>query len=194
MWHFSCKAKKLQFLAVLTWFLILGEIQDGSQDGDHSWWHHRPPAEPPPVKYTSSWDFPVKIKSFRNTVTYQKLQGGVPSTPPPPMYYGGGMSLRVRPTINQTSFLAVKTVLSWHPRTFVSTKKIWEEQFGFIVGWKNCRHFSTPPLVSQRNDVWGTSSEIPWERTILMICVVLLINYAARETFFNLSEALLRSW
>ena len=115
------------------------------------------------------------------------------SIPPPPMYYGGGMSLRVRPTINQTSFLAVKTVLSWHPRTFVSTKKIWEEQFGFIVGWKNCRHFSTPPLVSQRNDVWGTSSEIPWERTILMICVVLLINYAARETFFNLSEALLRS-
>ena len=121
------------------------------------------------------------------------------SIPPPPMYYGGGMSSRVRPTINQTSFLAVKTVLSWHPRTFVSTKKKYE--FGFIVDWKNCRHFSTPPLGSQGNDVWGTSSEISWERTwergwntILIICVVLLINYAARETFFNLTEALLRSW
>ena len=52
------------------------------------------------------------IKSFRNTVTYQKLRGGVPSTPPPHMYYGRGMSLRVRLSINQTSFLAVKTVLT----------------------------------------------------------------------------------
>ena len=26
--------------------------------------------------------FPLKVKSFRNTATYQKLRGGVPSTPP----------------------------------------------------------------------------------------------------------------
>ena len=28
--------------------------------------------------------FPLKVKSFRNTATYQKLRGGVPSTPPLP--------------------------------------------------------------------------------------------------------------
>ena len=26
--------------------------------------------------------FPLNVKSFRNTATYQKLRGGVPSTPP----------------------------------------------------------------------------------------------------------------
>ena len=43
------KRKKLPFLAVLTWFLILDKIQDG----DHVWWRHRPPAAPPPIKYTA---------------------------------------------------------------------------------------------------------------------------------------------
>ena len=28
--------------------------------------------------------FPLKVKSFQNTATYQKLLGGVPFTPPPP--------------------------------------------------------------------------------------------------------------
>ena len=42
--------KQLPFLAVSTWFLILGKIQDGSQDGDHCWWRHRSPAAPPPLK------------------------------------------------------------------------------------------------------------------------------------------------
>ena len=30
--------KKNTFVAVLTWFLILGKIQVGGQDGDHCWW------------------------------------------------------------------------------------------------------------------------------------------------------------
>ena len=51
--NFHVKHKKLPFLAVLTWFLILGKIQDGSQDGDHCWWRNRPPAAPPFIKYTS---------------------------------------------------------------------------------------------------------------------------------------------
>ena len=29
--------KKLLFMAVLTWFLILCKIQDGGQGGDHCW-------------------------------------------------------------------------------------------------------------------------------------------------------------
>ena len=70
------KRKKLPFLAVLTWFLIIDKIQDG----DHVWWRHRPPAVPPPIKYTAVphlvqqiKGFPLKAKSFRNTATYQKL-------------------------------------------------------------------------------------------------------------------------
>ena len=47
---FTSSTKKSPFLAVLTWFLILGKIQDG----DHCWWRHRPPAAPPPIKCTSS--------------------------------------------------------------------------------------------------------------------------------------------
>ena len=29
-------------------------IRCKNQDGDHFWWRHRPPAAPPPMKYTSS--------------------------------------------------------------------------------------------------------------------------------------------
>ena len=79
------------FIAVFTWFLILGKIQDRSQDCEHCWWRHRPPAALSPIKYiSSSWenwkikDCALKAKSVRNTATYQKLLGGVPSTPPPP--------------------------------------------------------------------------------------------------------------
>ena len=36
---FFSSTKKSPSLAVLTWFLILGKIQDG----DHCWWRHRPP-------------------------------------------------------------------------------------------------------------------------------------------------------
>ena len=52
--------RKLPFIAILTWFLILGKIQDGSQDNDHIilfCWRQKPPAAPPPIKYTSScWE------------------------------------------------------------------------------------------------------------------------------------------
>ena len=37
---FYMSSKKNPFIAVLTWFLILGKIQDG----DHCWWRHRPPS------------------------------------------------------------------------------------------------------------------------------------------------------
>ena len=94
---FHVKHKKLLFLAVLTWFLILGKIQDG----DHCWWRHRPPAAPPPIKYTSFVKkikgFPLKVRSFQNTATHQKLRGGIPSPPPVPC---GGMNLLVRPRGN----------------------------------------------------------------------------------------------
>ena len=102
MWYFTCEARKLQFIAALIWFLILDQIQNGGQDGDHCCRCQRPPAAPPPIKYTSScWEdqrLSTKGKivlkycniSKWNTATYQNLCGRVPSTrPPPPSYHGG---------------------------------------------------------------------------------------------------------
>ena len=55
MFYFSSRAqKKISISRGLTWFLILGKIQDGGQDGDYCWWRHRPPAAPLPIKYISS--------------------------------------------------------------------------------------------------------------------------------------------
>ena len=76
MRYFTCRAQKIFILAVLK---RLALSQDGGQYGDHVWWRHRPPAAPPPVKYTSSCREDQRLstdgKSFRNTATYQKLNG-----------------------------------------------------------------------------------------------------------------------
>ena len=48
---------------------------------------------------------------------------------------------------------------------------------------RNSRHFATPPPVSTRNDVCGTSAEIPyWWRVTCQICVVLLIGWSKCST------------
>ena len=51
--------------------------------------------------------FPLKVKSFQNTATCQKLRGGIPSTPLP-LYHGGGMNLLVHPRVklNQRSYVS----------------------------------------------------------------------------------------
>ena len=93
-----------------TWFLILDKIQDGGQDGDHLWWRHRPPAAPPPIKYTLSCreDLLLKIKGFQlkakivsKYCNIQKTQGGFHQPPPPlpSLYHGGVTTLRVRPRV-----------------------------------------------------------------------------------------------
>ena len=79
------KRKKLLILIVFTWFLILDKIQDG----DHVWWRHRPPATPPPIKYTSSCREDQRLSTEGKIVLkfcdISKTQGRkVPSTPPPP--------------------------------------------------------------------------------------------------------------
>ena len=82
--------KKLPFIAVLTWFLILGKIQDGSQDGDHCKWRHRPPAAPPPIKHASScWDdqsFSTEGKIVSKYCNTSKVigRGFINPLPPPP--------------------------------------------------------------------------------------------------------------
>ena len=84
--------RKLPFIAILTWFLILGKIQDG----DHCWWRHRPPAAPPPIKYTSScWEdqrFSTEGKIVSKCCNISKTLGSG-SFPPPPLLVPGLLEL-----------------------------------------------------------------------------------------------------
>ena len=92
------KHKKIPFIAILTWFLILGKIEDG----DHCWWRHLPSAAPPPIKYTSSCWEDQRLSTKGEIVSkYCNRSKTLSSTPPhptfiPPLYHSGGMSLRVR--------------------------------------------------------------------------------------------------
>ena len=54
---------------------------------------------------------------------------------------------------------------------------------GFLsdLAWENSRHFATPLQVSKWNDVWETSTEIPyWWRATIQIWVALVVPF---ETF-----------
>ena len=88
----TCQAKKLLFMAVVIWFLILGKIQDG----DHCWFRHRPPAAPPPIKYTSSCWEPQRLSTEGQIVSKycnisKTLGKGTinPSPSPPPSHWWG---------------------------------------------------------------------------------------------------------
>ena len=85
MCYFFMSSKNSQFLVVLTCFLILGKIQDGGLDGDHCWWHHMPPAAPPPIKYTLSCREDQRLSTEGKIVSeysiISKTLGRVPSTP-----------------------------------------------------------------------------------------------------------------
>ena len=62
------------------------------------------------------------------------------------------------------------------------------------VAWENSRHFATPPLVSPRNNVWETSTEIPyWWRVTTLVWVVLLIGWRKLPSPHDQSEVLTRS-
>ena len=76
---FHVKHKKLPFLAVLTWFLIFGKIQDG----DHCWWRHRPPATLPPLKYTSTCQKDQRPSTKGRILSKYCNISKTPSTPHP---------------------------------------------------------------------------------------------------------------
>ena len=65
---------------------------------------------------------------------------------------------------------------------------------GAGVTWDYSRHFTTPPLVSPRNDVWEMSAESPyWWSATNQIWVVLQIGWRKYPTRHDQSEALPRS-
>ena len=62
-----------------------------------------PPAAPPPIKYTLSCREDQRLSTEGKIVSeysnISKTLGRVPSTPVSPLYHGGGMNLRVRPSV-----------------------------------------------------------------------------------------------
>ena len=130
------KKKKISISRGLTWFLILGKIQDGGQDGDYCWWRHRPPAAPLPIQYISSFREDQRLSTKGKVVskccnTSKTLRGGGGSIHPL-LYHGGGMNLHLRPRVK-----------SFHP-------------------WKICTSFETTYwLHKQKNVSKAAMSVIP---------------------------------
>ena len=101
---YTSSTKTSPSIAILTWFLILGKIQVGGQDGDHCCWRHRPPAAPPPIKYTSHcWEdqrLSTKSKIVPKHCNIPKtLVRDSINPPPPPLYHVGGMNMSVCPRV-----------------------------------------------------------------------------------------------
>ena len=86
---YMSSTKNCQITAILTRFLFLSKIQDG----DHSWCRHRPPAAPPPIKYTSScWENQrLFTKDISKTLGRSFIN--------PRFYHGVGMILLVLPRV-----------------------------------------------------------------------------------------------
>ena len=109
---YMSSTKKLPFIGISTWFLILGKSKIATIAGEVTaglQQRHHPQNIPPLVEKIKG--FPLKAKSFRNTATCQKLWGRVPSTTPPPatpLHHGGGMDLCVRLRVT----LAVNVILN----------------------------------------------------------------------------------
>ena len=84
MCYFTYQAYKITIYRALTLISNLCKIQDG----DHCWWRHRPPAAPPPIKYTSTCREHQRLSTEAKIVSkycnISTLWGGVPTPPPTP--------------------------------------------------------------------------------------------------------------
>ena len=114
---------------------------NGGQDGDHLSRRHRPPAKPPPVKYTSSCReyqrITLTVKYFRNTATYEKPQGEVPSPTPPPLVHGESMTLCVRPRVHFIIYSAKLTLYLSHLFVNVLLQNHKHYCYEIQVFWRN---------------------------------------------------------
>ena len=86
--------------------------------------------------------------------------------------------------LNQTKY--VMNPWEFWPIFFFCRDKLFNS-----FSWEKSRHFATTSLVSPSNDVWGTSSEIPyWWRVTTQISVVLLIGWGKCLSWHDQSEHL----
>ena len=116
--------KKLLFMAVLIWFLILCKIQDGGQGGDHCWWRQRPPAAPLPIKYTSSCREDQRLATEGKIVTkycnISKTLGRGSNTPPPSLCT----------TVGVWNCVYVRGLIAYDTKT-LHARKQWDNQHSF---------------------------------------------------------------
>ena len=107
---------------------IFYKIQDGCQDGDHVWWRHRPPAAPPPIKYTSSCREEQRLSTEGKIVLKychisKTLERGSINPIPPlhslHLHHDGGMTLRVCPRVNASFRCSEKVIIfnEWKSRS-----------------------------------------------------------------------------
>ena len=55
-----------------------------------------------------------------------------------------------------------QVILSLPLDSFFFTNNLWWNQLCKLLGWYQSLHFVTLTLVSPQNDIWGTSTEIPY--------------------------------
>ena len=85
MCYFTRQAQKITNSFFFTRFQFLGKIQDG----DHFWRRHRPPAVPPPIKYSSScWEDKRLFTMTQNLSKYCSIsktqgRGSIDANPQP---------------------------------------------------------------------------------------------------------------
>lgn len=102
MCYLTCPAQKyITSVRFFTWFLNLGKTQDSSQDADQVCWRHRLSAAPPHIKFTSFCRESQRLCTDGKIV---KISRGRFHQPSLLLYYGGGMTLRVRPTVNSLDY------------------------------------------------------------------------------------------
>ena len=127
---FLSSTKNITISRGLTWFLILGKIQDG----DYCWWRHRPPAAPLPIKYISSCreDQRLSTKGGKKHIKNSSGGGGgaAGGSIHPLLYHGGGMNLHLRPRVK-----------SFHP-------------------WKICTSFETTYWLQKQKNVSKTAMSV----------------------------------
>ena len=136
---FFVKHIQLPFLAVLTWFIILGKIKDG----DHCWWRHIFPAAPPPIKYTTSCYKDQRLFTKGKIVLkygdIKNLREEVPSTPPPPSCTTVGVWVCVY----------VRRLILYYPvfRTCTNFCTIVQQQNDSLVMIFLCRHHKWSQMI-----------------------------------------------
>ena len=139
-------------LSIFTWSLILLKIQDGGQDGDHFWWRHRPPAAPPPIKYTSffgedQW-LSTEGKIFSKHCNISKTLGrgsiNPPSPPPQCITVGVWPCAYVREFKKKNTHTTRKK--HTHPQTeqYVRTPQLKSEQTTVVLAILRNTLFSYP--------------------------------------------------
>ena len=196
---FHVKHKTLPFLAVLTWFLILGKVQGGGQDGDHRleilqhiknsclfgvyFWQFTQ------VLLTLTETLSLTTNAQRTKVvrkiwcvraSFWKRWSNHPQIAG--SFWPNQERIELYPLLaksNLVIYLFFPHTPSYNTLELNANKARLHQPLPSCLACENSRHLATLPLVSPPNDVCDTSAEIPyWWRVTTQIWLVLLIGRA----------------